>query len=95
MFGWINECTESLVVTKFGVEKWHEIKAKADCKVIDGGFIRHEYYTDESTVALVVAASEVLGIYLSMVFLKLSASTLWNLLVIMDIRIFLIAKALI
>lgn len=62
MFGWINDCTESLVVTKFGIEKWHEIKAKADCKVEDGGFIRHQYYSDGSTVALVVAAAEVLGL---------------------------------
>ena len=62
MFGWINDCTESLVVTKFGKEKWHEIKEKAQCKVVDGGFIRHKYYSDESTVALVVAASEVLGL---------------------------------
>ena len=62
MFGWINDCTESLVVTKFGKEKWHEVKEKAQCKVADGGFIRHKYYSDESTVALVVAASEVLGL---------------------------------
>ena len=62
MFGWINDCTESLVITKFGIEKWHEIKAKTDCKVEDGGFIRHQYYSDGSTVALVVAAAEVLGL---------------------------------
>lgn len=62
MFGWINDCTESLVTTKFGIEKWHEVKEKAKCKVADGGFIRHKYYSDESTVALVVAASEVLGL---------------------------------
>ena len=62
MFGWINDCTESLVVSKFGLEKWHEIKKKAGCVVEDGAFIRHQYYSDESTVALVVAASEVLGL---------------------------------
>jgi len=62
MFGWINDCCESLVLTKFGMEQWHEIKTKAGCTVEDGGFIRHEYYTDESSVQLVVAVSEVLGI---------------------------------
>lgn len=62
MFGWINDCCESLVVTKFGLEKWHEIKEKAGCTVNDGGFIRHKYYTDESSVELVVAVSSVLGI---------------------------------
>lgn len=62
MFGWINDCTESLIISKFGIEKWHEVKIKAGCKVVDGGFVRHNIYSDESTIALVVAASEVLGI---------------------------------
>ena len=62
MFGWINDCTESLVVTKFGIEKWHEIKKVAKCSIEDDGFIRHEYYTDNSTIELVVAAAQVLGI---------------------------------
>ena len=62
MFGWINDCCESLVVTKFGREKWHEIKEKAGCTVEDGGFIRHQYYTDESSIQLVVALSEVLDL---------------------------------
>jgi Haem-NO-binding/Heme NO binding associated len=53
---------EKLVISKFGIEKWHEVKEKAGCRVEDGGFIRHELFSDESTVALVVAASEVLGI---------------------------------
>ena len=62
MFGWINDCTESLVVTKFGLDKWHEIKKKAENTTKDGGFIRHQYYSDASTVELVVAASEVLNV---------------------------------
>jgi Haem-NO-binding len=62
MFGWINDCTECLVVSKFGEEKWHKIKEKANCNVVDGGFLRYKYYPDSDTVALVVAASEVLGI---------------------------------
>jgi len=62
MFGWINDCTESLVVNKFGLDKWHEIKKKAQNTTKDGGFIRHQYYSDTSTVELVVAASEVLNV---------------------------------
>ena len=62
MFGWINDCTECLVLTKFGEETWHKIKEKAGCEVQDGGFLRYKYYPDSDTVQLVVAASEVLGI---------------------------------
>ena len=36
MFGWINDCTECLVVSKFGVDTWHKIKEKAGCDVQDG-----------------------------------------------------------
>lgn len=62
MFGWINDCAESLVVSKFGIERWHDIKAKAGCDVDDGAFIRHQYYDDRSTINLVIAASEILGL---------------------------------
>lgn len=62
MFGWINDCTECLVVSKFGEETWHKIKEKANCNVVDGGFLRYKYYPDSDTVELVVAASEVLGV---------------------------------
>lgn len=62
MFGWINDCTECLVISKFGQETWHKIKEKANCEVEDSGFLRYHYYPDSDTVTLVVAASEVLGI---------------------------------
>lgn len=62
MFGWINDCTECLVLTKFGEETWQQIKEKAGCEVQDGGFLRYKYYPDSDTVELVVAAAEVLGI---------------------------------
>jgi len=62
MFGWINDCTECLVLTKFGNETWQKVKEKAGCEVRDGGFLRYKYYPDSDTVQLVVAASEVLGI---------------------------------
>ena len=47
MFGWINDCTEKLVISKFGVETWHAVKEKAGCTVKDGGFIRHERYSED------------------------------------------------
>jgi hypothetical protein len=62
MFGWINDCTECLVISKFGEGTWHDIKKKAGCNVADGGFLRYKYYPDSDTVELVVAASEVIGI---------------------------------
>ena len=62
MFGWINDCTECLVISKFGEETWHKIKQQANCDVADGGFLRYKYYPDGDTVQLVVAASQVLGI---------------------------------
>mmetsp|Transcript_23692 Transcript_23692/g.56096 ORF Transcript_23692/g.56096 Transcript_23692/m.56096 type:complete len:467 (+) Transcript_23692:101-1501(+) len=62
MFGWINDCTECLVLEKFGNKTWQEIKEKSGCAVKDGGFLRYKYYPDSDTVQLVVAASEVLGI---------------------------------
>ena len=62
MFGWINDCTECLVISKFGEETWHQIKQTAGCEVADGGFLRYKYYPDSDTVELVVAASQVLNI---------------------------------
>eukprot|EP00529_Nitzschia_sp_RCC80_P019025 CAMPEP_0113487066 /NCGR_PEP_ID=MMETSP0014_2-20120614/25319_1 /TAXON_ID=2857 /ORGANISM="Nitzschia sp." /LENGTH=514 /DNA_ID=CAMNT_0000380755 /DNA_START=284 /DNA_END=1828 /DNA_ORIENTATION=- /assembly_acc=CAM_ASM_000159 len=63
MFGWINDCTECLVIEKFGQDVWHQIKDEAGCgDVPDGGFLRYKYYPDSDTVSLVVAAAEVLNI---------------------------------
>eukprot|EP00567_Pseudictyota_dubia_P004182 CAMPEP_0197459550 /NCGR_PEP_ID=MMETSP1175-20131217/51704_1 /TAXON_ID=1003142 /ORGANISM="Triceratium dubium, Strain CCMP147" /LENGTH=36 /DNA_ID= /DNA_START= /DNA_END= /DNA_ORIENTATION= len=36
MLGLINDCTEQLVVSKFGLDAWHSIKAAAGCEVKDG-----------------------------------------------------------
>lgn len=62
MFGWINDCIECFLVSKYGHEIWHQIKEKAECTVEDGGFLRYKYYPDSDTVELVVAASEVLNL---------------------------------
>ena len=62
MLGWINDCVEKLVIEKFSVEAWHEIKQKAKCDAKDGGFLKLDHYPDKSTIDLVVAASEVSGL---------------------------------
>jgi guanylate cyclase soluble subunit beta len=62
MLGWINDCAEKLVIDKFGLEAWHTVKLKAKCFVEDGGFLKLESYSDQSTIDLVAAASEVSGL---------------------------------
>ena len=60
MLGWVNDCVEKLVISKFGREKWHAIKHKAGCNVEDDGFFKLDIYTDKSTLELLAAACEVL-----------------------------------
>jgi len=62
MLGWINDCVEKLVIKQFGVDAWHIIKQKAGCEVGDGAFYKLDHYSDQSTVDLVQAASEVSGL---------------------------------
>jgi len=62
MLGWIHDCMEKLVIEKFGIEAWHTIKEKSGCTVPDGDFLKVDHYSDESTIAIVVAASEVSGL---------------------------------
>lgn len=61
MLGWINDCIESLVVEKFGVDAWHAVKDAAGCEVPDKGFYKLESYTDKSTLDLVAAAASITG----------------------------------
>lgn len=60
MYGLVNKAVEDLVVTNFGIEKWHAIKAKAGVEV--DSFISNESYPDSVTYDLVGSASEILGI---------------------------------
>ena len=62
MLGWINDCVEKLVIDKFSIDAWHQVKQRAKCDVKDGGFLKLEHYSDKSTIDLVVAASEVSGL---------------------------------
>ena len=62
MLGWINDCIEKLVITKFDAKTWHMIKQRAGCTVKDDGFLKLEHYSDKSTIDLVKAASEISGL---------------------------------
>lgn len=70
MYGWINAAFERLFVDKFGLEAWHAIKEKAKISISDDRFFHTVYYTDDSSYAIVGAASE---------YLKLSASEILRL----------------
>jgi Haem-NO-binding len=59
MYGMINKAIRDLVTSRFGEEKWQEIRRKAG--VTDEVFINMVKYPDEATYKLVGAASEVLN----------------------------------
>ncbi|MCD6162832.1 MAG: heme NO-binding domain-containing protein [candidate division Zixibacteria bacterium] len=60
MKGIINKGIQQLVETKFGSEAWEKIKSLAACE--DQFFAINQDYPDESTMALVKAASKVSGL---------------------------------
>ncbi len=59
MYGMINKAIRDLVTSRFGEEKWQEIRRKAG--VADEVFINMVKYPDDATYKLVGAASEVLN----------------------------------
>lgn len=59
MYGLVNLAIHDMVVEKLGAETWERIRAEAGA---DDVFISMQQYPDETTVALVGAASRVLGI---------------------------------
>jgi len=65
MLGWINDCVEKLVLEKYGGENaWKIIKQKAHCSVPNGGFYKMEHYSDASTMELLDATCEHVGMTL-------------------------------
>jgi hypothetical protein len=60
MYGLVNKAVVDLVTTKFGREKWEQIKQKADVDI--DVFVSMDAYDDAITYRLVGAASEVLGL---------------------------------
>lgn len=59
MYGMVNKAVEELVCSRFGVDKWEQIRREA--KVDEEVFISDESYPDEITYRLVGAACKVLG----------------------------------
>lgn len=60
MYGMVNKAVEELVITKFGEDKWEQIKVRAGIDI--DVFISNESYPDKITYDLVGAASGVLGL---------------------------------
>ncbi len=60
MYGLVNKAIKDLVCSRFGKQKWQEIKRKAEINV--DVFVSMEGYPDDVTHRLVKAASEVLGL---------------------------------
>jgi hypothetical protein len=60
MYGIINKSIESLVVEKFGIEKWETIKTKSEINI--DFFLSNEPYSDEVTYKLVSTIAEELKI---------------------------------
>ena len=60
MYGIVNRAVEELIIERFGVEKWEEVKHKAGFN--SEGFMTLKPYPDELTFKLVGAASEILNV---------------------------------
>ncbi|MBS0656922.1 MAG: heme NO-binding domain-containing protein [Verrucomicrobia bacterium] len=58
MYGMVNKAVQDLVTSRFGAEKWQEIREKAG--VDDELFVTNQGYPDELTYRLVEVASSVL-----------------------------------
>lgn len=68
MKGIINLGIQELIVEKFGAETWEKVKSLAGCD--ESYFAISNDYPDETTVALVKAASEVSGLSMETVMIE-------------------------
>lgn len=60
MYGIVNRAVEELIIERFGLDKWEEIKQKAGFN--SEGFMTLKPYPDALTFKLVGAASEILNV---------------------------------
>jgi hypothetical protein len=60
MYGIVNRAIEELIIEKFGLDKWEEVKLKAGFN--SEGFMTLKPYPDQLTFKLVGAASEILNV---------------------------------
>jgi hypothetical protein len=62
MYGWINDCLEKFLTSKYGNEFWSKVMSGI---LIDGGsgkWIQSQYYDDQSTYIIMEKAAFLLGI---------------------------------
>ena len=57
MYGWVHNCLQQLIITRYGSDLWEKIKEQAGC---DEGnhWLRYEYYPDDLSMALLIASAE-------------------------------------
>ena len=60
MYGIVNRAIEELIIEKFGIDKWEQVKIKAGFD--SEGFMTLKPYPDALTFKLVGAASEILNV---------------------------------
>jgi len=60
MYGMVNAAIQDFICSRFGADKWEEVKTKAGVQVEE--FSRMSQYSDDLTYKLVGAASDSLGI---------------------------------
>ena len=61
MYGWIFATFESLIIEKYGLDKWEEIHEMAECTIPTGEFIKSLNYSDELIIRLLFCAEKILG----------------------------------
>ena len=62
MYGLVHDAIEKLIISLYGVEKWNEIKTKAQCPVDEttGSWTLTQIYGDQTTLDIVGAACGIL-----------------------------------
>ena len=50
MYGLVFEIVEEWVIKNQGLDTWHAIKEKANCKVKDDSFLRRAYVSNTSSM---------------------------------------------
>ena len=63
--GWINDSIEALVLEKFGLDIWAQVKLAAGCEIANGAFVRHQYYDAALTYARAINVGKVLNLDLA------------------------------
>jgi hypothetical protein len=65
MYGWLNECIKNMIITRYGVDVWAQVKSKSGIVSDEWGV--HDYYSDDVYFKLSKAAAEVVDLQESQV----------------------------